>query len=74
MPDYNDNHLCSACGAKYGAHAGRGNPWCVDGTCPSGAFPKWPTTIDDDKRAGEVFDERVRKFWQASKSTFKPRS
>lgn len=72
---YNENHLCANCGAKYGRHAGRGNPHVPENTCPSGPhFPKWPTTIDDDKRAGELFDERVRKFWQSSRTTFKPRS
>lgn len=68
------NHLCSKCGAKYEKHAGRGNPWCAEGTCPSGPFPKWPTTIDDEKAAGELFDKRVKAFWETSKTTFQPRS
>lgn len=73
MPDYHDNHLCRVCGARYGNHAGRHNPHVVENTCPSGRFPKWPTTIDDDKAAGELFDRRVATFWKASGTTFKPR-
>ncbi|HEY6117459.1 MAG TPA: hypothetical protein VI172_16015 [Candidatus Dormibacteraeota bacterium] len=74
MRDYHPNHLCTACGEKYERHAGRGNPHVTEGACPSGPFPKWPTTITDEKRAGEVFDQRVAAFWQASRTTFKPRT
>lgn len=73
MPDYHENHLFAVCGAKRGAHAGHSNPHCPPSACPSGPFPKWPTTIRDQGRAGRVFDRRVRKFWQASRTTFQPR-
>lgn len=73
MPTYHENHLCANCGDKYGRHAGRGNPHAPEETCPSGPFPKWPTTIQDEKRAGEVFDRRVKRFWETSGTTFQPK-
>jgi len=74
MPDYSDNHICANCGQKRGAHAGATNPHAKPGACPPGEFPAWPRTIRDEGRAGRVFDRRVRKFWEASESTFKPRT
>lgn len=73
MPTYHPNHLCSNCGEKYERHAGRGSPWCVEDTCPSGPFPKWPT-IAAGGDPGTLFDQRVKAFWEASKTTFKPSS
>lgn len=73
MPTYHENHVCSNCGDKYGRHAGRGNPYVPESTCPSGPFPKWPTTIADEREAGKLFDQRVERFWKASGTTFKPR-
>lgn len=72
-PASHEDHLCAVCGAKRGAHSGPNNPHAPNGACPSGAFPKWPSTIRDEARAGMVFDRRVRTFWQASRSTFQPR-
>lgn len=74
MPEYHESHRCANCGAKQGAHAGPGNPHAVQGACPSGEFPKWPSTIRDEGRAGRVYDRRVKAFWRASKSTFKPKT
>ena len=73
MTEYHENHLCRNCGQKQGAHAGMLNPHVPAGSCPSGEFPRWPSTIRDDVRAGKLFDKRVRKFWLASKTTFQPR-
>lgn len=64
-------HLCKACGYKFEEH--RGAP--LDGrahACPSGASPKWPSSIKDETRAGEVYDARVSKFWAKTKTSFKP--
>lgn len=73
MRDYHPNHLCRVCGQKFENHAGRGNPHVAENTCPSGKFPKWPTTIDDEQAAGVEFDRRVAAFWKASGSTFQPK-
>lgn len=66
------DHLCARCGAKFSAHAALANPIAPNG-CPSGEFPRWPSSIKDDARAGRLFDKRVAAFWKASKSTFSPK-
>lgn len=68
-----ENHLCRNCSAKQGDHAGPSNPHAAPGACPPGRFPRWPHTIRDEKRAGLLFDKRVAKFWQGSKTTFQPK-
>lgn len=64
-----DNHLCRNCAAKYGAHR------ASDAACPPPrvAFPKWPSTIDDEAKAGALYDKRLAAYWKASESTFSPK-
>jgi len=69
--NFNDHHLCNACGRKFGEHAAARNPHCAVGTCPSGDFPSWPK-MKDEAKAGALFDKRIAKFWTTSKTTFRP--
>lgn len=61
------------CGARFGAHGGRNNPHAPEFACPPGKFPDWLSSIADQDRAGEIFDQRVKAFWLASRSAFQPR-
>lgn len=71
---YHDDHLCSNCGQKFSHHAAHGNPYAAEGACPSAReFPKWPSTIRDEAKAGRLFDERVERFWRASPGAFRPK-
>ena len=64
--DYHPRHLCSNCLQKFEDHR------TSDRKCPGKKEPKWPTTIKDEDRAGEVFDKRMEKFWSENKTYFKP--
>lgn len=65
--------LCRHCGQRLGIHGGSENPYAAPLACPVGEFPKWPTSVRDEQRAGRLFDQRVRKFWTRSRTTFSPR-
>lgn len=68
--DIHPRHLCSVCGAAYDHHATSDNP-VTPFACPVGTFPRWAKS--DDRDNGARFDQRVERFWRASKTTFKPR-
>jgi len=59
--------LCSHCGQPGMKHRSS------DARCPgSTKEPKWPTTIRDEKRAGEVFDTRLARHWSKRTTTYRP--
>jgi hypothetical protein len=62
-----EKHLCRHCGFSKQEHR------ASDLHCPAtGTFPKWPSTIRDEARAGKVFDQRLARHWAARKTKFKP--
>lgn len=67
------NHLCRHCGRAFGEHAGPYNPHVKHLACPLGKFPNWPSGHMAEGRAGDLYDERIRKFWLRSKTCFAPR-
>lgn len=63
--DISTDVLCKHCG-----FAGRKHR-TGDARCPAGeAFPKWPTTVKDEVKAGALFDKRLAKYWAARATTF----
>ncbi len=61
---------CTHCGARKEQHGSAENPVRAF-ACPGpGTEPRWPTTIKDERRAGEVFDRRLARFWSERSTTF----
>lgn len=58
--------ICSNCGKRGEQHRG------VDGKCPGpGPEPKWPKTIRDEVKAGDLFDKRMARYWSQNKTYFR---
>lgn len=63
--DLPNETLCARCGETLGQHH------CESAACPAGPFPKWPSSIKDEAKAGALWDKRIKAFWAKSKTTFK---
>ena len=74
-PDYtgtNERHLCRHCGMRLGMHGGKDNPF-RPWACPGAKdFPRWPLTIKDETRAGQVYNKRLERFWTRRNTRFEP--
>jgi hypothetical protein len=63
-----EKHLCAVCNLSYDKHR------TGDDRCPgASAFPKWPSTVHDEVRAGALFDKRVAKYWSQRLTFFVPK-
>jgi hypothetical protein len=64
--------LCKHCGKPGTEHGMADNPHRPF-ACPSDKpFPKWPTSIKDDEKAGALFDRRLAKHWTARITCYEP--
>lgn len=61
-----DHVRCRHCARRLGEH--RAEP---QHSCPGpGKFPKWPSTVKDEEKAGALFDKRVRAYWSKRSTAF----
>ncbi len=69
---YHPNHRCAHCYKRYDAHAGATPSDNIPADRCPGKPAKWPNSIQNEKRAGEVYDKRVRRMWTTHTTTFTP--
>lgn len=65
-------HRCRYCGERFDNHAAPNNPIRPEGCPKDGKFPTWPKSVRNEKKAGELYDKRIARFWRARKTTFTP--
>jgi len=63
--------LCAHCGFNESKHGGATNPYRPFACPATGKEPKWPTTIRDEKKAGELLDKRLAQHWTKRKTSFR---
>lgn len=70
--DFHDLHHCATCGGRKEEHLDRQKcpPFSQWGRVKP--FPKWPKTIKDEAKAGALFDKRIKAYWTANDSFFRP--
>ena len=66
-----NQHRCANCGLRKGQHGSHDNPIRAF-ACPGTTWPNYPRSINDVKRALEVYDQRVAKFWNERSTSFVP--
>lgn len=63
----NTRVLCRHCGVVGTKHRAR------DGRCPATAQePRWPSTVKDEDKAGQLFDKRMARHWAKRSTVFEP--
>jgi hypothetical protein len=63
---------CAHCGHRKREHGAFDNP-IRPFACPGDREPKWPSSITNELRAGEVYDRRLVEFWSERTTSFKER-
>ncbi len=64
-----DRAPCRHCRQPKGKHGAADNP-VRPFACPGAKEPKWPHSIKDMQRAGELYDRRLAKFWSERSTSF----